>query len=234
MKGTGDVWIFGYGSLVWRPAFPALESRRAWLPGHQRRFWQGSTDHRGIPGRPGRVVTLVADDHPDLVRESHAEEGSIASDGDRVAGRLGRRGASCSAGASVCAGRAYRVAACDAAAVLAQLDHRERGGYTRRALEFELAGESAERERVVGAVYVAAAENEAYLGPAPLLAMARQIAAASGPSGRNDEYVFELATSLRRLGSADAHVFALEAALRSLAGPVSGRGGGTASDGFRR
>ena len=54
------VWIFGYGSLIWRPAMVFRESRVARLAGWKRRFWQGSHDHRGMPEAPGRVVTLVA------------------------------------------------------------------------------------------------------------------------------------------------------------------------------
>lgn len=56
-----STWIFGYGSLIFRPGFEFLERRPAFIAGYVRRFWQGSPDHRGTPEAPGRVVTLLAD-----------------------------------------------------------------------------------------------------------------------------------------------------------------------------
>jgi cation transport protein ChaC len=56
---TEPIWIFGYGSLVFRPDFPFSRAEPAVVAGYARRFWQGSPDHRGTPEAPGRVVTLV-------------------------------------------------------------------------------------------------------------------------------------------------------------------------------
>jgi glutathione-specific gamma-glutamylcyclotransferase len=53
------VWLFAYGSLIFRPGFSFQRRIRGFVQGYERRFWQESTDHRGTPERPGRVVTLV-------------------------------------------------------------------------------------------------------------------------------------------------------------------------------
>lgn len=57
--GHHSVWLFGYGSLIYKADFPFIERRAASIRDWTRRFWQGSHDHRGTESAPGRVVTLM-------------------------------------------------------------------------------------------------------------------------------------------------------------------------------
>jgi glutathione-specific gamma-glutamylcyclotransferase len=54
-----QIWIFGYGSLMWNPNFEYLNTENGYLIGWNRQFCQASPDHRGTPESPGCVVTLI-------------------------------------------------------------------------------------------------------------------------------------------------------------------------------
>lgn len=170
-------WLFGYGSLIWRPDIDFIRRQPARVYGWSRRFWQGSHDHRGLPRAPGRVVTLIRDPQ------------------------------------GYCDGMAYLVDATIIEDTFTRLDHREKNGYERHAVRLTLHEDADEQQ---GVVYIAPAGNFAYLGPAPLADIARQIHRAEGPSGRNVDYLLELAQALRNQGAADDHVFALETAVKEL------------------
>jgi cation transport protein ChaC len=58
--GQDDLWIFGYGSLIWRPDFDFAERRPATVHGWHRALKMWSRINRGTPERPGLVFGLLS------------------------------------------------------------------------------------------------------------------------------------------------------------------------------
>lgn len=171
-EGQSRLWLFGYGSLIYKADFPFVERRPASIRHWVRRFWQGSHDHRGTPEAPGRVATL------------HQQPQAL------------------------CVGMGYLIEA----TTLAALDRREKNGYLRVVTPMQLL----DGPEVEALVYIATPHNEAYLGPASELEIARHIARSQGPSGANRDYLLQLAEALRELDAPDDHVFAIERHLLAL------------------
>lgn len=173
------MWVFGYGSIIWRPGFEWVERRPGYIEGWTRRFWQHSTDHRGVPDAPGRVVTLLP--------EPSARCWGVAF---RVCGR-----------------EANRIARQLDVREKGGYERHHVDVHTPHHDDRDDARETGPVEDAL--MYVATRDNPHFAGPAPLSEMAAQILRSEGPSGPNVEYLLELADGLRDIGAEDPHVFEL-------------------------
>ncbi|KAF2077325.1 hypothetical protein CYY_001391 [Polysphondylium violaceum] len=174
------VYLFGYGSLMWRPGFSYTKKFNAYIKGWKRVFYQGSTDHRGTPEAPGRVVTLIKQPEETKDTEEWITWGTV-----------------------------YAISDDEALATLKNLDYREKGGYERHELDIYL-DEQSMVSYGKAIVYLATTENEEYLGEDTIDNIAQHIFRSIGPSGRNIDYLLKLANSLHEMGVVDQHVFDIE------------------------
>ncbi|KAE9381410.1 cation transport regulator-like protein 2 [Stipitochalara longipes BDJ] len=197
-----EFWLFGYGSLIWKP--PPHYDRRipGYVTGYVRRFWQ---DHRGTPESPGRVVTLIERSFWETLTDHHdsAEEKVW--------------------------GTAYRIEAPKVAEVQEYLDIREINGYTIHYTGFHPSDGS---PTIKTLVYIGTPENDQFVGPQPPQELAEHIYRSIGPSGPNKDYLLSLEEALDSLSadSGDGHVKDLATRVRKLEHETSGVGDQAVND----
>ncbi|RXG41186.1 hypothetical protein VDGE_03251 [Verticillium dahliae] len=209
-----EFWLFGYGSLIWKP--PPHFDRRipGWVTGYVRRFWQASQDHRGTPEAPGRVVTLIERSYWSAIHDAH----------DTAPDRVW--------------GVAYRIRPDKVAEVRDYLDIREINGYTIHYTPFHPAesappsttssssaaaaasasGPPTPAAPIRTLVYIGTPDNDQFTGPQDPQALAAHIRRSVGPSGLNTDYLFNLDQALDELSpdSGDDHIRDLTRRVRAI------------------
>jgi len=181
---SNTLWIFGYGSLLWKCEYPILQFVWGSVQGYHRRLWQGSPDHRGTEKRPGRVFTMLP-----------------ANVVDQLEAAAGVRQQSASPGDNIVWGRCFELERANAVEVMKEIDHREIAGFSKDIISV-MCVDGIQRDATV---YAALADNEHFLGPARATDIAAHCWCSSGPSGRNDEYVTKTSKALIDAGIKFGH-----------------------------
>jgi cation transport protein ChaC len=182
----GGFWVFGYGSLMWKPDFEVAEARMARLEGYKRAFALISVHYRGTPEQPGLVLGLdwnstsectglalrIGPDQADEVRHYLAERELVS--------------------------RAYF-----------EVRHKI------TLLCPNLGSGWAEGESVDAICYILDRTHPQYAGGMALKDQAAIIRVAAGPTGTNRDYLFNTVAHLRKLGVDDPELFTLEQMVRT-------------------
>ncbi len=189
-RGDDDgFWVFGYGSLMWKPGCDAAEARLARLGGYKRAFALSSVHYRGTPERPGLVLGL------DWEPASGCTGMALrigAGEADEVRHYLAER---------ELVSRAYFEVQHEITLLCPGSDSGRADG-----------------ESVDAICFILDRTHPQYAGGMALEDQAAVICAAAGPTGTNRDYLFKTVDHLRELGVEDPDLFELERMVRARSG----------------
>lgn len=178
---TDDLFLFGYGSLLFKPPLhhlPHLSSQfvrhEGYIENHIRRFWQSSCDNRGTPQYKGRVVTIIPRSDVETLRAQGHDTLVDSYEADGVFRVQG-----------VC----FQIPAHLAQEARQYLDLREQDGYTIQRVPFYSQSTNHVFEAIV---YVGTLQNPSWIGCEAVHDTAAVIAQAEGESGKNIDYLLDL------------------------------------------
>ena len=199
LENNGDLYVFGYGSIVWKfeiEGIKPIETVRCKAFGWQRRFYQGSTDHRGTLEFPGRTVTMTkcSKDSPVYGVAYRIKKEDVEKCMENLE---------------------FREKQYDLRVQLEiyEDDDDDTGDHATKKKKKKMISSKA-----VCWIATEDKKNVNWVGEQTIDEIATVIAKAKGPSGPNYEYLFNLADAMRSFNIEDEHLYELEAKVKKLLG----------------
>ncbi|XP_043477478.1 putative glutathione-specific gamma-glutamylcyclotransferase 2 [Leptopilina heterotoma] len=206
------MWVFGYGSLIWKADFPYEKKIVGYIKGYVRRFYQKSVDHRGVPNKPGRVVTLMASRDPE--DEVWGVAYKISKDNIEHVGKHLNSRESGYERRTVLFNPCKTVSTMDGDLLNSNITTNIL--ITKNSSTVTLSETDELPFHVT--VYISREDSPLFTGTEDLNTIANHILECCGPSGPNIEYLYKLAAAMRLIAPTinDEHLYSLEEAVKKL------------------